>query len=117
MRSGDKPPPVKLSDTEGSIVADVNWQLNKFSEYFHSVFHREQIANDLRSPYAGNHDEPFSEAEVTLAIKRQKITGAVGCDGISASKLQYCPEDLRCGVIVPVYKYGNLSELRKVTGR
>ena len=76
---------------------------------------------------AENYDKLFTEAEVAKAISTQKAAGAVGCDGISAAmlqagkltlsfwfatffnlinKLQYCPEDLRCGLIVSVYKKG-----------
>ena len=123
LRSGDKPSPVKLS-ADGQIINDGDWQLRKFSEYYHSVFHRDQLDSDLRSVSAENYDELFTEVEVAKAISTQKTAGAVGCGGISAAmlqagkltlyfwfatffnlinKLQYCPEDLRCGLIVPDY--------------
>ena len=127
LRSGDKPSPVKLSDADGQIINDVDWQLHKFSENHHSVFQRDQLDSGLRSAFTENYDELFTEAEVAKGISTQNAASAVGCDGISAAmlqagkltlsfwlatffnlinKLQYCPEDLSCGLIVPVYKKG-----------
>ena len=88
LRSGDKPSPVKLSDADGQIINDVDWQLRKFSENYHSVFHRDQLDSDLQSAFAENYDEHFTEAEVAKGISTQNAASAVGCDGISAAMLQ-----------------------------
>lgn len=127
MRSGQSATPVRLADADENIRMNVNWNLNKFNEYFSSVFHDERLPNDLRGNIPAGNEDTFSTAEVTAAIKRQRITGAVGCDGISASmlkaggdlvagwltaffnaiqRLEHCPEDLRCGLVVPIYKSG-----------
>ena len=128
LRNPDKPSPVRLANDSGENVTNVNWNLEEFSKYFASVFYRsDQPTLFPAQPNSKAKDEPFTSEEIRKAIMHQKIGGAVGCDGISAAllrtastvitpwlttlfnsikELHYCPPDLRCGLLVPVYKRG-----------
>lgn len=130
MRSGNVPQPARLANDDGEIVADTNWTLAKFNEYYASIFHRSDLPDDLRSHTTDNRfgeEAKFSIEETRNAIRKQKVGGAVGCDGISSQMLnsaidivapwltsffnavkdlQYCPSDLTCGLIVPIFKPG-----------
>ncbi|XP_065195813.1 MAM and LDL-receptor class A domain-containing protein 1-like [Sycon ciliatum] len=125
LRSGKKAAPVRLADADGRIMADISWNLNAFNEYYESVFYTDGQPLDLRQQ--SNEEDPFTIEEVRSAIIKQKSGGAVGPDGISADALksaknlfapwltnffnavqatEYCPDDMRCGLIVPIYKAG-----------
>ena len=128
MRNGQSPQVVRLADDNGEIRQNPDWNLRKFNKYFESVFHRTSLHEDLCDITTdGLEEDPFSPEEIRASILRQRISGAVGCDGISAvmlraavnvltpwlttffnaiQQLQYCPIDLRCGLIVPIYKRG-----------
>eukprot|EP00117_Sycon_ciliatum_P028840 scpid42860/ scgid3590/ LINE-1 reverse transcriptase homolog len=128
LRSSVSQPPVRLANKDGEIMADVQWNLDEFRKYYLSVFHRDDVPAAVDHPADGEvtpDEEPFTQEEVRAAISRQKPGGAVGQDGVSAVLLQagkdaittwlttffnavqlakYCPEDLRRGLIVPIYK-------------
>ena len=130
LRSGNKSPPVHLNDEDNNcLVPDTTWNLNKFSEYYHSIFYRDNLPLSVSSPGA-QHDntiQAFYDEELRSAIQKQRLGGAVGCDGISADMLRagdsiiiswmtalfnailstgHCPSDLKCGLIVPIFKPG-----------
>ena len=122
-------------DDNGHMISNTSWNLNKFSEYYSSIFYRDDLACDLcSSEFAGVHDQPFTVSEVAAAIMDQKSGGAVGIDGLSAEVLKaakfvvapwltrffnatrlnkYCPDDLVCGLIVPLYKSGKPAGIPK----
>jgi len=130
LRSQQHSQPICLSDSDGNITADIDWNLATFNQYYQSIFYRDDLPLDLRD-IIGNDDDTiettYTVEEVQYAIKKQKLGGAVGQDGISATmlrsagdfiipwltaffnmigKTQHCPVDLRCGLLVPIYKKG-----------
>eukprot|EP00117_Sycon_ciliatum_P025825 scpid40674/ scgid21348/ LINE-1 reverse transcriptase homolog len=128
MKSNTNTPPVRLADDDGNIMTSIQWNLDTFSKYFQSIFHRPDLPCDFRGSQDINDEElPFTTQEVTSAISKQKKGGAVGPDGVSAEMLRaakdllspwlasffnaiqsvgYCPDDMRSGLVVPVYKPG-----------
>ena len=135
MKAGTKPSPVALTDDNGHMISNTSWNLNKFSEYYSSIFYRDDLPCDLcSSEFADVNDQPFTVSEVAAAIMDQKSGGAVGIDGLSAEVLKaaksvvatwltrffnavrlnnYCPDDLACGLIVPLYKSGKPAGIPK----
>jgi len=120
LRNSDKPAPVRLANDEGEVISDVQWNLKKFNSYFSSVFYRDDLPMQPSPACTDNEVEeaPFTVEETKKSISHQKVAGAVGCDGISATintiqKLHYCPCDLRCGILVPIYKSGKPAGLPK----
>ena len=135
MKAGAKPSPVALMDDNGHMISNTSWNLNKFSEYYSSIFYRDDLPCDLRSSeFADVNNQLFTVSEIAAAIMNQKSGGAVGIDDLIAEVLKavksvvapwltrffnairlnnYCPDDLVCGLIVPLYKSGKPTGIPK----
>lgn len=126
MRQGGCRQPINLANEDGDLVSDTSWNTAKFSEYFSGIF-RNTDHPDRLSPDSLHPEEPYSTSETVKAINALHPGKSVGSDGISAEMIQtggscmsewlteffcclqsqrMCPEDLRTGLLVPLYKAG-----------
>ena len=48
MKSNTNTPPVWLADDDGNIMTSIQWNLDTFSKYFQSIFHRPDLPCDFR---------------------------------------------------------------------
>ena len=68
-KAGKKPSPVALMDDNGHMISNMSWSLNKISEYYSSIFYRDDLPSDLRSSeFADVNDQPFTVSEIAAAI-------------------------------------------------
>ena len=90
LRAGDNASPIQLADADGGIIPDIGWNLQKFGEYYSSIFYDSSMpCKPVHQPATGvRDDEPFSTEDVRAAIQKQKVGGAVGQDGISSEVLR-----------------------------
>ena len=108
------------------IIANDEVVANKIADYYKSIFNKD-LKNNFNHIRATEMTIPFSESEVTIAIKKLKNGRCAGIDNIFAEHLKHgpkilnkhiatilnnmaksgkVPEEINNGIIIPIQKPG-----------
>ena len=73
------------------IIANENIITEKIAEYYKELFNK-KVTNDLNNIKPTEMTIPFTECEISQAIKRLKNGKSPGSDNIAAEQLKYGPK-------------------------